>query len=158
MNSFWLGLLGAFLGGAGGVLGAELVKFLLDRGRNLEKRRDECLDRMLAMVDEIERSGAAYWNGEYESDTREIAAVEQSLKAGLHSLSRDMADLFKGHRIHSETCGREITYFRSVVTGGDFGDGQQITSNNTILELRIAAGDVKRALRRNRDDLPRRFF
>lgn len=63
MSDFWLGVAGAFLGSTLGVLGADAVKFRLEPGKRLEKRRDEHLLRMLSVVDDIERTGASYWNG-----------------------------------------------------------------------------------------------
>lgn len=158
MSDFWLGVAGAFLGSTLGVLGADAVKFRLEPGKRLEKRRDEHLLRMLSVVDDIERTGASYWNGEYLSNSKEIKATEQAIKAGLLVLSRDINDLFWDHHEYRKVCDVELRALRSVVTGGDFGDSQEMQEPTAVLETRTKAHDLKRSLRINRDKLPRQFL
>ena len=158
MNQFWLGLLGGFLGAALGVLGSEFVKFFLEPGRCLEAFRNNILEEMLAEIGKIEKIGAAYWNGEYPSKSPEIWAVEQDIKAGLHGLVRNAVDLFDGHQHARSTCEGKIRALRILVTGGSFGDGQQINDPQIALEIKTTTLDLKRILRNNRQKLKRRFL
>lgn len=158
MSDFWLGILGAFLGSTLAVIGTDFMSFGLEPGKRLEKRRDEHLQRMLSMVDEIERLGSKYWNGEFPSNSNEIRSAEQTINAGFLTLSREISDLFWDHIEHRKACDIELRALRSAMTGGNFGDSQELSNSIAVVETKTKSYDLKRAIRKNRDRLPRRFL
>lgn len=158
MTQFWLGLLGGFSGAALGVFGVEIVKFLLDPGKRLEELRDSILADMLDEIGKVDKLASAYWNGEFESNSQEIWIVEQDITAGLHGLVKNAVDLFENDQSARATCEGGIRALRSVVTGGNFGDGQKIIDPQNSLEIKTKISDLKRELRNQRHSLKRRFL
>ena len=158
MTQFWLGLLGGFSGAALGVFGVEIVKFILDPGKRLEELRDSILANMLDEIGKVEELATKYWNGEYASNSTEIKIAEQDIQAVLHGLVRNAVDLFKDGRSARATCEGGIRTLRILVTGGDFGDGQEISDFQNSLEIKTKISDLKRDLRNQRHSLKRRFL
>ncbi len=158
MSGFVVGLLGGFLGAALGVFGTEAAKFSLAKGKRQEDRRDRILADMLASLNNVEDIGTRYWNGEFVSNSVTIRAAEQSIRAEIHHLARDSADLFGDVKVARDLCDDEVKSLRMLVTGGNFGDGQSMVSADIVLKVRTSAGDARRMLRNQRDGLKRRFL
>lgn len=158
MTQFWLGLLGGFSGATLGVLGVEVVKFVLDPAKRFENLRDSILADMKDEIGKVEKLASSYWNGEFNSNSQEIEIVEQDIIAGLHGLVKNAMDLFENDQAVRATCEGEIRVLRILVTGGDFGDGQNICDPQTSLKIKTKFSDLKRNLRKQRHNLKRRFL
>ncbi|MBO6918784.1 MAG: hypothetical protein JJ858_10170 [Rhizobiaceae bacterium] len=136
-------------------MGVETIKFYFEPGKKLEARRDDLLERMINRVNKIEDAGSEYWNGIYETDSKEIVVLEQQILAGLHALVEEVGDLFSGYAASRKACNNDIIALRSVVTGEDFGDSQQQTRPDIALRTKKKAFDLSRSLRNERQRLKR---
>ncbi|PHR61766.1 MAG: hypothetical protein COA47_05560 [Robiginitomaculum sp.] len=124
----------------------------------LENLRDDILTDMLAEIARVEKLASAYWNGKFKSNSNEIWIVEQDIKAGLHGLVKNPVDLFANDQAARAICEGGIRALRSLVTGGDFGDGQKVNEPQTSLEIKTKVSDLRRNLRNQRHSLKRRFL
>jgi hypothetical protein len=158
MSDFWIGAGGAFLGASLAVLATEIVKFFREPGHTLEDRRNEILRDMRNRIDTVDQTSTAYWNGQFPTSSNEILTAEQNIKSDLHCLIGDANELFGSDDKAKAICEGSIRSFRILITGGDFGDGQELSSRSRALDIRKSAGDLKRLLRIERDKLRRRFF
>lgn len=158
MSGFLLGILGGFLGAMLGVVGAEFAKFALAPGKHQEERRDRIVSDMFSSLDTIEDLGTRYWNGEFAANSETIRTAEQTIRAEIHNLLRDSGDLFFNEKNARKLCDDEVKSLRMLVTGGDFGDGQQLIDSTIMLQVRTKSGDARRMIRNQRAKLKRRFI
>lgn len=151
--NIWQVLIGAFFGALLGQIGTEVAKKLFLRSERQSAHRDFQLEKCIEHIDAIEECATRYWSAQIEPATPELYVAIAHVRAGLHALGEETAELFSGYAELIDYCEGDISRFRKTATGGNFAADDPEIDQERITQIQASAHDLRRALKRRRLDI-----